>query len=164
MGNLNYRTTYRFASWDSRSGNSEAIDAEHPLVFDFRKKINVNRVILDSGALAGGSTTVGLEYSDDGEVWTEVCNSGEAKSAGSVAIDASLDADISARFWRITSTGSIYNTKLASFKWGHVSPGIKFKRAPADGAAITMNCDIDRPLKNENWMLDFTFAVKFSRG
>lgn len=164
VGNLNYRITYRFAAWDSRSGNSEAIDAEHPLVFDFRKRINVNRVILDAGALAGGTTIVGLEYSDDGEVWTEVCNSGEAKSAGYVAIDAFLDADISARFWRITSTGSVYNTKLASFKWGHVSPGIKFKTAPADGAAITMNCDIDRPLKNENWMLDFTFAVKFARG
>ncbi len=43
-------------------------------------------------------------------------------------------------------------------------PGLVFTNPPADGAAIEMDCDLDRPIKNENWVVDFSCSVQFSRG
>jgi len=38
---------------------------------------------------------------------------------------------------------------------------IRFTNAPGEGAVITMNAQIDRPMKNENFILDVnpTFSV-----
>lgn len=165
--NSTYARYYRFGAW-CNTAYSELIDEENPLVFDFRKSIPVNRVILDSGAVymkSGSTAVISLEYSDDGEVWIEFCNSGDAVNARYAAINFTSENTVKARFWRICIVGgSIYCNTMCGFRWGYVSPGIRFKTAPAEGAAITMNCEIDRPLKNENWMLDFTFSVKFQRG
>lgn len=163
----NYSDFYRFGAW-CNDGYSELIDDAHPLVFDFRKSIPVNRVVLASGALymkTGSTCVISLEYSDDGEVWTELCNSGEPVHARYAVINYHSSEAVKARFWRICVVGgTIYCQARCGFRWGYVSPGIRFKTPPIEGAAITMNCEIDRPLKNENWMLDFTFAVRFQRG
>ncbi|MCE5197056.1 MAG: hypothetical protein LLG09_08030 [Negativicutes bacterium] len=58
-----------------------------------------------------------------------------------------------------TKNGVGYNILV-----GHTTPGLTFTSPPAAGASIEMDCAIDRPLKNENWVLDFSFAVQFERG
>lgn len=165
--NVHYSEYYRFAAW-CNTGYSEIIDEANPLVFDFHKAIPVNRVVLDKEAVvmySGSTVTISLEFSEDGEIWTELCNSGEPVNARYASIDYHSDTDTMARYWRICAVGGAIDCmKKCGFRWGHVSPGIRFKTPPAEGAAITMNCEIDRPLKNENWMLDFTFAVRFQRG
>lgn len=167
QNNSNYSQFYRFGAW-CNTAYSEIIDAAHPLVFDFRKSIPVNQLNMDSGAvhmMSGSTAIMSLEYSNDGEQWTEFCNTGTAQNVRNVSVNYHSDTTINARYWRIcTTAGSIVGLTRCGFRWGYVSPGIRFKTPPAEGAAITMNCEIDRPLKNENWMLDFTFAVRFQRG
>lgn len=70
------------------------------------------------------------------------------------------------RYVRLSTTAdgyiSAYGTPLA-IQFGRIVPGLTFATAPAQGDILTMDCQVNRPFKNENWVLDFGLTVTFER-
>ena len=163
----------KFCVWDNVSTTPrQSIAPNNPLVFDFRQPIEVNRLIIPSGSLSPNgwstgiiTTSIGFDYSDDGENWTNL-HTTPVVSYGSVEADEWYNPSITARYWRLTCTGSTlsfgsYN--CPNIRFGRVVPGLTFTNAPAAGDIITMDCRVDRPFKNPNWILDFGCSVTFER-
>lgn len=139
--------------------------------FDFGSVQRFNTIRIPAASLRTSyswsstvSDTLILQYSVDGETWTTACE--QSVNGGSDEIVIRLSPEVSARYWRGWARNS-YN--IYAIKWPNLSiyyekPGLVFTNPPADGAAIEMDCQIDRPIKNENWVLDFSCAIEFSRG
>ncbi|HBL83539.1 MAG: hypothetical protein A2Y17_00435 [Clostridiales bacterium GWF2_38_85] len=130
----------------------------------------MNRLYMPAGTITfGGSgsptTAIGFDYSDDGVNWTNLHTTATA-DISSVSADLRLETPVNARYWRLTSSSinQLGCGRCPNILLGYVTPGLTFTAPPASGAAITMDCKIDRPLKNTNWVLDFGFSVQFSRG
>ena len=69
-----------------------------------------------------------------------------------------LDADVS-NCCEATKTADFYaNTR---FYIKHLGKNIVFTNPPASGAKITMSADIDRPMKNSNFIIDFNPTFQF---
>lgn len=142
-----------------------------PIIYDFRHPITINRfkiagssITTTPGTYFGMSTDLHIDYSTDGENWTNLFTSGSLYTQ-SIQTDQWLDPEITARYFRLTSTAS--QALSANVKpcilFGYITPGLTFTTAPAEGDIITMDCQVNRPFKNENWVLDFGFTVSFER-
>ncbi|HBL84681.1 MAG: hypothetical protein A2Y17_11145 [Clostridiales bacterium GWF2_38_85] len=167
--NSNY-SYFPFMVWGAVKTGKNSITSSAPIIFDFGNAIMVNRLYMPAGTIAfGGSgsptTAIGFDYSDDGVSWTNLHTTATVVCT-SVSADLRLVTPISARYWRITSSyiSALGCGKCPNILFGYVTPGLVFTTPPASGVAITMDCKIDRPLKNTNWVLDFGFSVQFSRG
>lgn len=165
-----YYPYYPFFVWGICRTGTNAINPSSPVIFDFGNDIVVNRIYMPAGSISfGGSgspnTAIGFDYSDDGESWTNL-HTTTAAAYNSISADIRLGTAISARYWRITSTyiSTLGCGRCPNILLGYVTPGLTFTTPPASGDAIEMDCKIDRPLKNENWVLDFGFSVQFERG
>lgn len=161
---------YPFVVWGVYKTGINCIKSSTPIILDFGTAIKVNRLYMPTGTLSFGgsgspSTAIGFDYSDDGINWTNLHTTASA-TYSSVGADLSLETPIIARYWRITSTSltQIGCGRCPNILLGYVTPGLAFTTPPAAGASIEMDCAIDRPIKNENWVLDFSFAVQFERG
>ncbi|MFA7175449.1 MAG: discoidin domain-containing protein, partial [Kiritimatiellia bacterium] len=110
------------------------------------------------------STNAVISYSQDNETWTDILTA-ETALYSSVHADVTLDTPVTARYWRlsVSSATQLGGGSCPNIRLGYVTPGIVFTNPPAAGAAIEMDCKLDRPIKNENWVLDFSFAVQFER-
>ena len=110
------------------------------------------------------SVNVVLQYSADGTTWKTAFDQTVGPDTAEIVVK--LDPVVNARYWRGFTTGSYYGyaTKWPNLSIYYYEPGLKFTNPPADGAAIEMDCSLDRPIKNENWVLDFSCSVEFSRG
>lgn len=171
-----YQASYSrcgLVAWDAISKEpSIGLQAGNPLLFDFRKEITVNRFVIPKSSFTENFWSTGtpkavisLEYSDDMDNW-QTAHSTPSGGAYEIEADVWFDPPILARYWRLTSTqGSGFGAGMCpNIRFGRIVPGLTVADPPADGAAIEMDCKIDRPLKNENWVLDFSFAVQFERG
>lgn len=169
-----YGNGKRFCVWNNVNDNPrQSIGPNQPLVFDFRQPIEVNRLIIPAGAISANGwstgiikTSIGFDYSEDGENWMTLYATPEV-SYGDVEADEWFTPSISARYWRLTSsekTLSFGSYDCPNIRFGRVVPGITFTTAPAAGEIITMDCRVDRPFKNPNWILDFSCSVSFERG
>jgi len=161
---------YPFMVWGVYKTGRNCINSSTPIIFNFGSAITVNRVYMPAGTISfGGSgsptTAIGFDYSNDGVNWTNLHTTPTALYS-SVSADIRLGTPVNARYWRITSTclTQLGCGRCPNILLGYVTPGLNFTIPPASGAAIEMDCKIDRPLKNENWVLDFGFAVQFERG
>ena len=161
---------YPFLVWGVYQTGKNCISSDSPIVFDYGHDITVNRIVIPTGTFYFGgwgspSTNAVISYSDDGETWTAVVTT-ETATYSSVHADVTLETPISARYWRlsVSSATQIGGGSCPNIKLGYVTPGLVFTNPPASGAAIEMDCKLDRPIKNENWVLDFSFAVQFERG
>lgn len=163
----------RFCVWNNVNDNPrQSIGPNQPLAFDFRQPIEVNRLIIPKGSLSANgwstgiiTTSIGFDYSEDGENWTNL-HTTPVVSYGDVAADEWFEPSISARYWRLTSSGTILSFgsyDCPNIRFGRVVPGLTFTTAPAAGDIITMDCRVDRPFKNPNWILDFGCSVSFER-
>lgn len=170
----NKHTTYSYRPYfiwhDQTKVGINAVSEASPIYLDFGSPITVNRFIIPQGSFTfGGSgtfnTIMTFDYSDDKTTWNNLFTSGEI-AYNSITADLWFDPPITARYFRFTSSflfmvgcGSCPN-----IRFGYVTPGIKFMVPPANGATIEMDCQLDRPIKNSNWVIDFGFSVKFERG
>lgn len=130
---------------------------------------------VNSGSPAGYKLT--LSYSIDGQeyidvdTYTLVANSETSDNTKPRSFDK-----VSAKYWKLTCTnissgnilhhggsdnfGNSYTSYTLAYL-GYYGEPIKFTNPPADGAVITMDCQLDRPYKNENFVIDFTPEFQF---
>ena len=118
-----------------------------------------------------------VSYSIDKVSWVEVGRGQVSTSASSVdssAVSISFDA-IEARYWKVEiDTSTLTSTEHASSTFALYSRstygmanlyyegrGIIFTNPPADGSEITMNAQIDRPFKNENFVIDVSAEMTY---
>ena len=159
-----------FFGWNAVAKNpSRGANGSSPIVLDFRKDVKINRFKFSKCFIqnySGGSSviTLKLDYSTDGVSLNEVVNN-YYPSIYTVADNISFET-INARYWRFYAIASAGIGAGASpnVLLGYTTPGIVFTIPPPNGATIEMDCKIDRPIKNENWVLDFGFSVQFERG
>lgn len=133
-----------------------------------------------SGGNRNSTFRIVLEKSDDGETWEQFFETPDLHPW--VQSNHYIDADYSfelveAEYIRISfkagSTGVFSaSTPIAYLGRGtdsynsiwldYVGEGIVFTEAPAEGDVLTMDCMLDRPYKNSNFVMDvaatFTFA------
>ena len=156
-------------------------------VYDFREAKEFNTLVLNQYAVryygdsTSGNYKLKMLYSLDNENW-ETCvvsdlfeNSysgfpSEKRfyrfapiTARYISFQTLEENDVpSSKYFAIgdyaTKNGVGYNILI-----GYSTPGIVFTNPPAEGAAIEIDCRLDRPIKNANWVLDFSFAVQFER-
>lgn len=118
-----------------------------------------------------------VSYSTDKVSWVEVGRGQVSTSASSVessAVSISFDA-VEARYWKVEiDTSTLTHTNYASSNFTlyyrntygmanlyYEGRGIIFTNPPADGSEITMNAQIDRPFKNENFVIDVSAEMTY---
>lgn len=143
---------------------------------------DVNGILLRSMYIMNksGSTTsipnlkLKVEYSTDNNVYKEACKVDLTGFNYSSKIDTKFDT-VKAKYWKLSldftdtdekykqkadtivlvpiyTTGYIGNEPLLYYK----GKPITFTNPPAKDAVITMDCELDRPYKTENWVIDFS--------
>lgn len=138
---------------------------------------NVNALYLYGGSIADvGHIYVTIEVSDDQESWTALCTQQEIAKYNDAyttehtfaqATKISLPTPILKRYWRITvTTQNAWYSGASSLNRLHMvfrrdGAPIRFTNPPAAGALITMDCQIDRPYKDSNHVIDTQFVVQY---
>lgn len=138
--------------------------------FDFGSAKPFNRIRFSSACIKASysysslSVNLVLQYSVDGVTWTTAFDQTVGPDSDEIIVE--LAPVVNARYWRGFTTGSYhgYATKWPNISIYYYEPGLVFTNPPADGAAIEMDCQLDRPIKNENWVLDFSCSIQFARG
>ena len=113
---------------------------------------------------------VRLSYSENGTDWTEAgVYTVTTTNTTMTAYDFVFPETINAKYWRLAIDVSACSDSLKAARFYSSAPSylyrngrpIHFNTAPAAGAVITMTAEIDRPMKNENFILDVnpTFSV-----
>ncbi len=146
-------------------------DQEHPLEWELEADPQIG-IEADGFYLTGICSTantswrfavVKLYYSENGTDWTEAgVYTVTDTNTTMTAHDFVFEDTVSAKYWRLSIDVSACTERLrtarfyangASYLYRNGAP-IHFSTAPAVGAVITMNAQIDRPMKNENFILD----------
>lgn len=155
------------------SARPNQVSPTHPMIFDFGSVQTFNRITAPANWLYADTWQAygAIDYSIDGESWTTAYSGYNRSETGRIAIDITLSPAVQARYWRlrVTNVSWNYDTTHRANLWPNLciwkeEPGLVFTTPPEDGAAIELDCTIDRPIKNENWVLDFSCAVQFARG
>lgn len=165
-------TGHGLMTWNQNS-NPNSVSPTNPLIFDFGSVQTFNRITAPENWLYASTWQAygAIDYSTDGENWTTAYSGYNRSENGRTAIDLTLRHAVQARYWRlrVTNVSWSYDITHTPQLWPNLciwkeEPGLVFTNPPADGAAIEIDCTIDRPIKNENWVLDFSCAVQFTRG
>jgi hypothetical protein len=146
-------------------------DKDHPLEWELEPdpQIGIEADYFQMNAIqnTGGNywryAIFTLSYSEDGETWTDV-ESFTVTSSSNAAVSYRFvfPETITAAHWRLSTdvsgcSDAVRNGRFFSEGTSYLHRNgapIHFTHAPADGAIITMTADIDRPMKNENFVLD----------
>lgn len=162
------KATYTYIQWDQ----------DHPLIWELLEDPQVG-LDADYFQMNGITNTVSayisktsfiLSYSNDLETWTEIGrytypNSGNAYAS----YKFEFEQTIAAKYWKLevdttNSSSDIKNGRFISREISYLgrngSP-IVFTNPPAEGAIITMDADIDRPMKNSNFIIDCNPEFQF---
>ena len=113
---------------------------------------------------------VRLSYSENGTDWTEAgVYTVTTTNTTMTAYDFVFPETVNAKYWRLSIDVSACSDSLKAARFYANAPSylyrngkpIHFNTAPAAGVVITMTAEIDRPMKNENFILDVnpTFSV-----
>ena len=153
-------------------------DKDHPLEWELEEdpQIGIEADYFQMSAIqnTGGNywryAIFTLSYSEDGEAWTDVGSFVVTNSSNAaVSYKFEFPETITARHWRLSAdvsgcSDSVKNGRFFSEAVSYLHRNgvpIRFTTAPAAGAIITMSAEIDRPMKNENFVLDVnpTFSL-----
>lgn len=147
-------------------------DKDHPLEWEINEDPQIGLAAdyfqMESIENTAGSYTYWknavfiLSYSIDGKAWEEAGRWTCTEDTTSATHKFEFSETISAKHWKLETdltgcsaelkNGRFYTEKISYLQknWKPIS----FKTAPASGAIITMEADIDRPMKNSNFLLD----------
>ena len=139
-----------------------------PLKFEYDEPVTLNYIKAVNLGIFNGSNqtfsgTIMLEYSTDGETYTEA-----ARGTGN-NFDVSF-VETTAKYWQLkttttTSSGDTCCTSKDSYiVVGHSEPYITFTEAPAEGDTLTMDVDMDIIMKNSNFVVDAEASIDFVVG
>ena len=155
------------------SSNSAILDFGEAKTFNFIKGYNIKllrkQISNNAYSVVNPTATVYVDASNDGEHWTNVCET----TIESNSIEADFDNTATAQYWRIRTsqvdTDNIYDfaiiiqstnyTSDCGIALGYCDPIITFNTAPADGSIITMDVNMDIIMKNENFAIDLAPAI-----
>lgn len=150
-------------------------DQDHPLEWELDEDPQIG-MDADGFHLAGICSTantswryavVKLSYSENGTDWTEAgVYTVTDTNTTMTAHDFVFEDTVTAKYWKLSidvsacsdrlKTARFYSNQsnnVVCYLYRNGAP-IIFTEAPAEGAVITMNAQIDRPMKNENFILD----------
>lgn len=150
-------------------------DKDHPLEWELEEDPQIG-IEADGFYFAGLYNTantswryavVKLYYSENETDWTEAGTFTVTGTSNVLsAYDFVFEETVSAKHWRLdidatACSDTLKNSRFyanpsnnaASYLYRNGAP-IRFTTAPAEGAVITMTAQIDRPMKNENFILD----------
>lgn len=162
------------------SGRSyKYLSGDAPIIIELDDEaidISVNGACISGMTLKGKNGTTNIpnlelviSYSTDNKNYTEACRV-DAHTSGLVS-NHTFET-VKAKFWKleldftkvdaskktdvadIVFSSSSINTTSEMLLYYKGNP-ITFNKAPAKDAVITMDCDIDRPYKTKNWIIDF---------
>lgn len=155
------------------SSNSAILDFGEAKTFNFIKGYNIKllrkQISNNAYSIVNPTATVYVDASNDGEHWTNVCET----TIASNSIAADFDNAATAQYWRIRTsqvdTDNIYDfaiiiqstnyTSDCGIALGYCDPIITFNTAPADGSIITMDVNMDIIMKNGNFAIDLAPAI-----
>lgn len=150
------------------SENPAILDFGTAKTFNFVKGFNIRllRKRIDNGTYDVTTTgaTIYIDSSDDGTTWTNV----DSVAVSNTQISKDFASSVTARYWRFRTdqtdedTTYYYAVIIRSNDYvndcgialGNYDPFITFATAPADGAAVTMDVDMDIMMKNGNFAID----------
>lgn len=134
---------------------------ELPIEDDPARDWTVDCWTMRTGSSSYAVKTMLVEYSDDMEHWTEAGKI--TRSFYNNWQTLSFEA-VKKKYWRFTmeaqNTVPANGLHLQMYARRTGQP-IRFTTAPPQGAVITMNATIDRPLKNDKHALDFNPVVQW---
>lgn len=122
---------------------------------------------------AANSDDFTIEYSSDGETWTTALNevAGAASNHSTSHYPHSHDLDngwvkydlpqaITAKYWRISAhmIGATQYHNRFGMVFLNAGQKIVFNNPPSSGAAITMDCQIDVPYKDDQHVVDLSLT------
>lgn len=123
---------------------------------------------VSTGSAAGCVIT--LSYSTDGATYIEIDS--YTYSTDTNSLPRSFEK-VNAKYWKVAcknlgsgkvlhqSSSSISSRYISESYLGYYGEPIKFTNPPTAGAVITMDCAIDRPYKNSNFVIDFCPEFQF---
>jgi hypothetical protein len=146
-------------------------DKDHPLEWELEEDPQIGleadffqmNAINNTGSNYWRYAIFTLSYSVDGETWVDV-GSYSVTATGNTPASYRFEfpETVTAKYWRLSTdvsgcsdavkNGRFYANGI-SYLHRNGSP-IHFTTPPADGAVITMNAEIDRPMKNANFIID----------
>jgi len=147
-------------------------DADHPLTWKLEEDpqigMEADGFYLNNLATSAGSNvywqnvTVSIYYSTDNETWNLAGTYTETSRSSYLSHKFEFEQTINAPYWKLivdTSAGSSSHNGERLYARGIsylYRNGFKivFIEAPAENAVITMDADIDRPMKNDNFIID----------
>ena len=146
-------------------------DKDHPLEWELEPDPQIGieadyfqmRDIQNTGSNYWRNAVFTLSYSEDGEAWTQVGSyTVTSTSVAAASYRFIFPERIEAAHWRLSTDVSgcseaVRNGRFFSEGISYLHRNgdpIHFTNPPADGAVITMTAQIDRPMKNENFILD----------
>lgn len=113
-----------------------------------------------------------LSYSNDLQSWTDAGEYTVTNSNGYASHKFEFEQTIRAKYWKLSinvdnCSDNVKASKVIMQSYsnpcylGRYGSPIVFTNPPADGAIITMDADIDRPMKNSNFILDCNPTFQF---
>lgn len=113
-----------------------------------------------------------LSYSNDLQSWADAGEYTVTNSNGYASHKFEFEQTIRAKYWKLsinvdTCSDNVKASKVIMQNYnnpcylGRNGSPIVFTNPPAEGAIITMDADIDRPMKNSNFILDCNPTFQF---
>lgn len=154
---------------------SPAFSASYPLYIEYEEAVTMNCFKCTGGlkTLSGASgynnISTGamfyLDYSLDGQVYTEVASAATTATNGVFNMDF---AGVTAKYWRVRTNLTSYvamprdDSHEYFMTLNRKDPYIVFTTAPAVGDTITMDVDMDIIMKNSNFVIDMSCRLDFN--
>lgn len=168
----------------------DSFSTEAPLFFDMQKDVRVNYLQIGapySGGTASGGVVYTVWYLDENEEWIECGKVSKPDNNNKVSV---IFDTVTARYFKVTinyatnptanltsnyysaysssstcssdGDGSAYPIPLDKLcMLGYKGQGIVFTNPPAAGDIITMEADLDLPMKNGNFVFDVDLTLTY---
>lgn len=165
-------SNYAYLEWDKDHPLMWELDLDNPVGASadyFCMNEIYSTLNGDTPGLIRGTVFI-LSYSDDLETWTEAGRyTCPTNSSSAATYRFEFGQTITAKYWKLDTdvTNSVDSVKNGNFFTNAVSylgrygSPIVFTNPPAEGAIITMDADIDRPMKNSNFVIDCNPTLQF---
>lgn len=166
-------STSKVANTFDRTTTTPAFNASNPAYIEYEEEVEIN--CLKSTGLYAVNSTGGyspipagtkffVDYSTDGETYTEVASIATPDTSGAFSLDF---ATTKAKYWRVRTNNSTNSYVALPTAGNYVTlnrknPNIVFSEAPADGDVLTMEVDMDIIMKNSNFVVDLAARVDFT--
>lgn len=110
------------------------------------------------------TASIAIDYSFDGETYTEAASFSLSNKSGYALSDwskISLERSVIARYWRMRIGNNSRSGGNIGLMLRKACSNIVFTNPPADGALITLAATVDRPYKDADHVLDISASIQY---